>query len=139
MRDDTQSEIASAALKELHEKHAAFMRSVARLENKGVNGGSMDSDGQTLRVVCLGVSFEVSARPVAKDGYPSALEYPFFATVREKNFLVWRMYLDPDGGLYSDPGCKTRICDSTNSRLPEYVIEALATALLKSPVFQPLQ
>jgi len=139
MSENSEIDVAAAAFKALQEKHIIFMQSVQRQKNKKVNGGEIDSDGQLLAVGCLNVDFKIAPRFIVRDKYLCSIEYPFMTKVRDQEILVWQMYLEADGSLYSDFDKKQRICDSTNENLASYLIKDLGAALLRSPVFSPLQ
>ncbi len=139
MKQDTQTEIAAAALKKLEEMHVLFMQSIAALKTKEVNGGRIETDGATLSVTCLGVEFRVPHRPIAHDGALCALEYPFIARLRDNEIVGWRMFLEADNDLYAKPGQQEKLCSSGNTYLASNLIEPLASALLWSPLFAPLQ
>ena len=139
MHNDSDVKIAATALKKLEEMHGSFMRSIASLESKKVNGGELETDGQNLLVTCLGVQFNVPHRPVAREGALCALEYPFVAAVRDREVLVWRMFLEADNDLYAKEGKQDKICSSANTYLTGNLIVPLASALLRSPLFAPLK
>ena len=138
MKQESQTEIAAAALTALEVMHSEFMQSIASLKTKKVNGGQVDTDGQSLLVTCLGVQFNVPHRPIARDCALCALEYPFMATLRDREILVWRIFLEKDNDLYAKTGLQEKICSSGNSYLATLLIEPLASALLRSPLFAPL-
>src|SRR5260221_62717 len=138
MNENTPAEIAAAALKKLEEMHISFMRSIASLKTKEVNCGELATDGQNLVVTCLGIQFKVPYRPIARDGALCALEYPFVARLRDREIVVWRMFLEPDNDLYANANRQDRICSSENPYLATKLIEPLASALLRSPLFAPL-
>jgi hypothetical protein len=139
MSQDTPTEIAAAALKKLEEMHISFMQSIASLKTREVNGGELATDGQNLVVTCLGIQFNVPHRPIAREEALCALEYPFMARLRDREIVVWRMFLEPDNDLYAKPDRQDRICSSGNTYLATKLIEPLASALLRSPLFAPLQ
>lgn len=138
MNKDTQTEIAAAALTRLEQMHSTFMQSIAALQTKKVNGGELETDGKYLIVTCLGVRFEVPHRPIARDGTLCALEYPFIATHRDKQIVIWRMFLESDNDLYAKENRQEKICGSGNMYLAGNLIGPLASALLRSALFQPL-
>jgi len=58
---------------------------------------------------------------------------------KNQEVLVWRMFLEADHSLYSKPDRQDPICSSANAYLASYLILPLASALLRSPIFAPLQ
>ncbi len=137
MNQETTAEMAAAALFKLEEMHKEFMKHVGSLATKKVNGGELDTDGNRLLVTCLNVRIEVGHRPIARDGVLGALEYPFLVKHGDHEILVWRMFLEPDYSLYSNPERQDPICSSANAYLASYIIRPLAAALLRSPIFAP--
>lgn len=130
-------EMAAAALLKLEEMHGEFMKHVKSLVKKKVNGGELDSDGNHLLVTCLNIQMKVAHRPIVRDGYPSALEYPFFVKHGDGEILVWQMFLEPNYSLYANLDKQDPICTSANAFLATYIIQPLAAALLRSPIFAP--
>ena len=138
-QEGEEAEIAASALTKLENMHDEFVKYVQSLAIKKVNAGELDTDGKHLLVTCLGVHIRASHRPIVRDGRLSALEYPFLVAHRDQELLIWRMFLEADYSLYSGLDRQGPICSSTNLYLARYLITPLASALLRSPIFAPLQ
>lgn len=79
------------------------------------------------------------------DSLPAAIEYSFKTDRNGDEINVFRIYLEPNGGLFRDsyakfrdPHAKSRLCDHDNTYLAKYVLYEVAENLLDSTVFAPL-
>jgi hypothetical protein len=134
---DEEVEFLAAQLQKLEEMHVEFLGFVSRLKTKQVNGGELDTDGTSLIATCLSIRLTASHRPIARDRELTAIEYPFLTRHGERDLPIWRMFLEADYSLYADDKRALRICSFNNDYLANRLIEQIAPALLRSPIFAP--
>ena len=135
MNEQDRLAIAASAFAKLEKMHSAFMQRVATLDNRKVNCGEVSVQDNELIVTCLGKQLLAHHRLIARDGLFRAIEYAFFTTHTNENLHVCTIYLEADDDLYADAMQRERVCGSMNVYLATHVVESVASALLKSPVF----
>lgn len=121
------------ALDKLHRRFAAH---VASMQSQ-INGGIFISNGSDFQASVLGVTVNVSHRPIIIDGHFDAVEYRFFLIRGDSEQDVFYLYLDDHGTLFKDAKYTNRLCNFDNPHLLTNFLPELASALIAAGVFNP--
>lgn len=129
---------AVSRIEQLESMHEQFMEFVQRLSTKKQDAGTFGVSDNNLVVTCLGVPLTVRRKIIAHEGLLN-IEYAFVVPKNDDDIVVFTMYLEPHGNLFTDPLCKSRLCDYNNTYLANNVLNVVAIELLKSEVFEPTE
>ena len=131
--------IAVSGIEQLESMHQQFMEFVQKLSTIKPHVGTLNVSDNNLVVTCLGVPLTVRRKIIAHEGLPSNIEYAFIVPKNDDDIVVFTMYLEPHGTLFTDPLCESRLCDYNNTYLANNVLNAVAIKLLDSEVFEPTE
>jgi hypothetical protein len=124
-------------LDELIDMHERFISEINEKSSSQTEFGSINSEGDSINVECLGKSLIIDWRPVACNGEISLIEYRIEVNIDRKNHVVWCMYLDKGGSLWRDPKGSDRLYDFNNSYIHKNIMADITESLVDSVVFEP--
>jgi hypothetical protein len=125
------------AYTKLQNAHADFIKSVAAMSVRSINGGTFSVADGNIVASTLGVHFDVIHKPVVVNENFGLYEYSFVTKQGGVATPVWHMYLDGDGLLCTDSAKKNQMGGSDVEDLPNKVVSGLANALIAHGAFSP--
>ena len=135
---EKQFEIAIAAIKNLDELHKQFMKQIGALNTPEIEGMELrETDGE-LQLTCLSYKFIAKRRPVAANGFFTAIEYSLKAIGQSGEVTIADFYLQGRSrDLTSDYAGTDMICQSGNTYLPDRLGPWVCAQIMNSELCSP--
>lgn len=121
-------------LKDFHSQFIGHIKTSTRTQNIT---GIFNFDDDEITAICLDTPLSIKHKYVVRNNMPAAIEYSFSANHEDESLIIFIMYLESNGILYTDYETTTKLCDYNNTYVANNILTAVAKKLLTSAIFAP--